>query len=323
MIKGFFCTVLLLAGTYSFGQFGLYASAAYINLNGNSLFYNNTAPGLGQDIGSNTFQGSDFGVVQQNSGSLRLVGGEIKTFKGPADNVCSGSLHYTVYPSGFRPVTPVFNNIDLGFYSDCSAPPCGSFFGSFDIGAGGGCCSNRDQKWQNPGFGTAVNIDLTSNPIGTYTLEIYYSYTGEDAGNGCVTTKFDNNNSNPVNYTAIFTVAPVMPVSFCNIGLINNKTNNKIYWNTYSESNTRSFIIERSAKGNDFIKIGETAAAGFSTVERSYDFMDFYPLSGMNYYRIKMTEEDGKFQNSSIISTNKQQTPGWQMHNMVNDNIRV
>lgn len=195
----------------SYSQFGMYASAAYMNANSISSFYNNTAPGLGQDIGSATFQGNDFGFFEQNSGLFKLVGGEIKTFKGAADNVCSGTLHYTIYPAGIRPAAPVYNNIDLDFYSDCFAPSCGSFYGAYDINAGGGCCSERDQKWQNPGFGIAANIELTTNPIGNYTLEIYYSYTGEDGGNGCGTTKYDNNSNNQANYTANFSITPTCP----------------------------------------------------------------------------------------------------------------
>jgi hypothetical protein len=223
MRKIVWIAVLIVSNSKAFSQFGLYASAAYLHVNGNNAFYNNTAPGLGQNIGSVGFEATDFGVFEQNAGTLKIIGAEIKTFKSGTDNVCSGTLHYTVYPQGVRPISPVYSSVNLGFYSDCFAPACGSFFGSFDIGAGGGCCSAGDQKWQNPGFGVAVDIDLTNNPIGVYTLEMYYSYTGEDAGNGCGTTKYDNNNNNPVNYTASFTITPLAPVQFGSIRVQNHE----------------------------------------------------------------------------------------------------
>ena len=90
MIKKILVLIILsIAGTNAFSQFGLYASAAYMNINGSNSFYNNTAPGLGQNIGTLPFQGTDFGIFEQNSGNLKLVGSEIKTYKGVLDNVCS------------------------------------------------------------------------------------------------------------------------------------------------------------------------------------------------------------------------------------------
>ena len=325
MIKRIVVVILLIVtGTNSFSQFGLYASAAYMNISGSNSFYNNTAPGLGQDIGSVAFQGADFGIFEQNSGNLKIVGSEIKTFKGTLDNVCSGTLFFTVYPNGSRPVSPVFTPINLGFYSDCFAPSCGSFFGSFNITAGGGCCSARDQKWQNPGFGSPANIDLTNNTPGIYTLEIYYSYTGEDGGSGCGTTKYDNNSNNPTNYTATFTITLPVPVSFGSIHVINGHSYNNITWNTYSEAQTNIFKLERSVNGTDFYSIGEIPASGFSSTIRSYFLRDMNPANGINYYRVKMIETDGRFQYSSIVqTTNRPQNNWYIVNNPGSKNIQV
>ena len=291
-------------------QFGLYASAAYINSNGINSFYNNTAPGPGQDIGSTTFQGTDLGPFEQNSSKLKITGAEVKTYKGISDNVCSATLNYTVYLIGARPASPVYTSILLGFYSDCFAPACGSFFGSYNLVAGGGCCSAGDQKWQSPGNGSPADIDLTTFIPGTYTLEMYYSFTGEDGGNGCSTTKYDNNNNNPSNYTATFTITQPIPVSFGNISLSNHDTYNTIYWNTYSEALTNIFKLEHATNGIDFYTIAEIPAAGYSSTLRSYALRDNNPKKGLNYYRIKMLEADGKYQYSAIIKTT---------HNLKND----
>lgn len=307
-----------------FAQFGLYASAAYMNINGSNSFYNNTAPGLGQDIGSIAFQGANFGIFEQYSGNLKITGSEIKTYKGVSDNVCSGTLFYTVYPDGSRPVSPVFTGIDLGFYSDCFAPACGSFFGSYNLGAGGGCCSAGDQKWQSPGNGSAANIDLTTYAPGAYTLEVYYAYTGQDGGSGCSTTKYDNNANNPTNYTAGFTLTMAIPVSFGNISITNNLSYNSIYWNTYSEASTRIFKLERAENGTDFHAIAEIPAAGFSATERAYVLRDMDPSNGINYYRVKMIESGGRSQYSGIVKTLNKAVSKWQFVNdPANKNIRV
>ena len=316
MMKKLIVVILLsVPATNLFAQFGLYASAAYINQNGSNSFYNNTAPGLGQDIGTTTFQGTGLGVYEQNSGNLKLVGSEVKTFKGVTDNVCSAALNYTIYLAGSRPASPVFTAIDLGFYSDCFAPACGSFFGSYNILAGGGCCSDRDQKWQNPGSGTAANIDLTNNVPGIYTLEIYYSYTGQDGGSGCTTTKYDNNNNNPTNYTAGFTITIPIPVSFGNINVTNNHSYNTIYWNTYSESETSVFKLERSENGVDFHTISEIPAAGFSSTIKSYTARDLNPVKGINYYRVKMIESTGRSEYSAVVKASSKIQNGWYILN--------
>ncbi len=303
ILKNILFIILAVYGNTALGQFGLYASATYIKINGSSSFYNNTAPGLGQNIGTNNFQGTDLGIFAQNAGTLKLVGSEVKTFKGATDNVCGAELLFTVYSIGNRPVAPVYQSIGLGFYSDCFAPSCSSFFGSFDLVAGGGCCSQGDQKWQNPGFGVAADIDLTQYPFGDYTLEIYYSYSGEDGGSGCGTTKFDNNLNAPDNYTARFTITTPAPVSYGTIDIANRQNFNELHWNTFSENNSDHFKIERSKNGVNFEPIGRIAAAGFSSVKTNYSFADRQPFAGINYYRVKMLEPDGKFQYSAIVST--------------------
>ena len=303
--------IVLITGIDSFAQFGLYASAAYINTNGSNTFYNNTAPGLGQDIGTTAFQGTNFGLFEQNSGTLKFTGAEIKTFKGASDNVCSGTLYFTVYLTGSRPASPVFTPIILGFYSNCFAPACGTFFGSYDLMAGGGCCSAGDQKWQSPGSGSPANIDLTTYIPGDYTLEVYYAYTGQDGGAGCGTTKYDNNNNNPTNYTASFTITIPVPVSFGNIYIQNKNYYNSIYWNTYSEAQTNIFKLQRSENGINFYDIAEIPAAGFSATVRSYSLPDNDPVNGINYYRIKMIESGGRYQNSPVVKTINKIQDNW------------
>jgi Secretion system C-terminal sorting domain len=306
---------LLITSVKLSAQFGLYASAAFMNISGSNSFYNNTMPGLGQNIGIATFQGTNFGAFEQNSGNLKLIGAEIKTFKGGSDNVCSGTLNYTVYITGSRPASPIFSAINLGFYSDCFAPACGAFFGSYNIGAGGGCCSPGDQKWQNPGSGSAANIDLTTYTPGNYTLEIYYSYTGQDGGGGCGTTKYDNNSSNPANYTANFTITIPVPVKFGSVYVVNSGAYNTIYWNTYSEAYSSIFKLERSADGIHYNTIHELLAAGFSSTVKYYQLTDEKPLNDINYYRIKMMEVDNKHQYSAVIRANNKWQHNWYVSN--------
>lgn len=315
MIRRFLLFAFLFAPVCSmYAQFGLYASAAYISRNGSNAFYNNTSPGLGQNIGSLDFQGSNFGSFPANTGLLKILGAEIKTYKGPSDNVCSGTMYYTVYPTGSRPLSPVFSSVNLGFFSDCFAPVCGSFFGAFNSGSGG-CCSAGDQKWQTPGSGSPVDIDLTNFAPDNYTLEVYYQFTGEDGGSGCGTTKYDNNSNNPTNYTLTFSITPPIPVKFGNISVTNNKTENLVSWSTFTEENSKWFVLEHSVDGSLFSGIGRIAAAGFSSLQKNYRLKDSRPANGYNYYRIKMIESDGRTEYSATVRTENNYSTDWYILN--------
>ncbi|MCS3797222.1 S8 family serine peptidase [Niastella sp. OAS944] len=73
-----------------------------------------------------------------------------------------------------------------------------------------------------------------------------------------------------------------------------------LQWATYSESNTSQFIIERSTDGVNFVAIGAVPASGNSNTKKQYRFTDEHPAKGINYYRLKQTDIDGKFSHSPI-----------------------
>ena len=75
----------------------------------------------------------------------------------------------------------------------------------------------------------------------------------------------------------------------------------ELRWSTSSESNSRNFEVERSSDGISFIKIGVVAAAGNSSVTRSYAFTDPSVAYENNYYRLKQVDLDNKFEYSNVI----------------------
>jgi hypothetical protein len=73
-------------------------------------------------------------------------------------------------------------------------------------------------------------------------------------------------------------------------------------WQTTSELNTSHFEIERSSNGVQFDKIGERQAT--NTTQAAYNFTDNSP-STVNYYRLKIVNQDGKYFYSKVIIINK------------------
>jgi len=79
-------------------------------------------------------------------------------------------------------------------------------------------------------------------------------------------------------------------------------------WTTLTETNTRQFVIERSSDGVKFTPIGFLAAAGNSQQKRNYSFIDNAAITSINYYRIKLEDNDGKATYSNIVFLNNHAT---------------
>jgi hypothetical protein len=72
-------------------------------------------------------------------------------------------------------------------------------------------------------------------------------------------------------------------------------------WQVADEKRIKAYSIERSAEGQKFSPVGSVEAKN-STANSSYAFTDETPLKGINYYRLKINEEDGTFKYSKVQS---------------------
>ncbi|GEM_PF-1663756 len=82
----------------------------------------------------------------------------------------------------------------------------------------------------------------------------------------------------------------------------NNKTV-LLSWTTGSEQNNKGFEIERSTDGLSWNSIGFTPTAahnGNSSQKINYNFTDNAAVAGQNFYRLKQTDFDGKFEYSDV-----------------------
>jgi len=75
---------------------------------------------------------------------------------------------------------------------------------------------------------------------------------------------------------------------------------NILYWKTESEASGDRFEIERSADAKAFKTIA--AVDGSFPNGGAYQFTDEAPVAGINYYRLKMTDSDGRIHYSDIVS---------------------
>lgn len=75
----------------------------------------------------------------------------------------------------------------------------------------------------------------------------------------------------------------------------------ELNWTTASETNSASFIVERSTDGQQFESIGTLKGAGTTHLQQSYMFWDEKPWPGRNYYRLQQVDFDGSSTYSKVI----------------------
>ncbi|WP_051350074.1 T9SS type A sorting domain-containing protein [Dyadobacter alkalitolerans] len=80
-----------------------------------------------------------------------------------------------------------------------------------------------------------------------------------------------------------------------------NLTNLK--WQTSQESNSAYFEIQRSADAKNFSEAGRVNAQGDAAKNTDYQFQDPNLSAGRYYYRLKMTDRDGTYAFSSIVTS--------------------
>lgn len=117
------------------------------------------------------------------------------------------------------------------------------------------------------------------------------------AGSFCQTTH------GQIIYTIVDYIS--LPVTLGTLQALPNSNNTvDLSWQTFSEQQNTGFDIERSNDGATWGKIGfvETAAPqGNSSLTLQYAFNDKSPLNGVNYYRLKQIDADGRFTYSGIV----------------------
>jgi hypothetical protein len=118
--------------------------------------------------------------------------------------------------------------------------------------------------------------------------------------------------SGSINYGYALTNAPdtgnpyqeiVLPVKLTDFSVsLDAKQMPELRWTTASEQNASYFEIERSPDGSEFTDIGQMAAHGTTSVAHNYSYSDPDALQGINYYRLRTVDLDGRYDYSKIIS---------------------
>lgn len=153
---------------------------------------------------------------------------------------------------------------------------------------------------------TVQALTLSNLPVGT---ETFVSHTNNALRSSTITPSGNTLQVtlSPLSVTSVqiasnSVILPVVLTSFTA-----SKSDNGVHldFSTTNEVQLSSFAIERSADGASFDPIGTvpaTAALSGNNLQNNYTFFDGKPLSSVNYYRLKMIDDDGGFTYSKIVT---------------------
>ncbi|HMJ45990.1 MAG TPA: LamG-like jellyroll fold domain-containing protein [Ferruginibacter sp.] len=260
---------------------------------------------------------------------LRVGHAEITTNNGffRTPDICNTQLDKTYH------IAFVYNGSTLSFYRN-------GFLMS-QVPASGNLVQNNyittigDYAYPNPLGSNFVglinevriwNVARTQSQIQTYTnsslpnpttqagLLAYYTFDnllnkqGNPAWNGTLTGASTINNVNPACPIFLDSCGFVIPVKLIAFNVLKQTNNVKILWSTAQEVNTKSFVIEHSKDAATWGIVANVPAYGNSSNRLDYSVLDLQPRNGVNYYRLKIIDNDGKFEYSPIktITINSQ-----------------
>ena len=159
-----------------------------------------------------------------------------------------------------------------------------------------GCCKTFTPV--SSGYPSCTSYSIANNSSGTVTASpltignTYYLMLNSATGTTC-------------NYTVTgWSTSGILPTELISFIGSNEGKYNNIEWITSNENNVKSYTLEHSDSGDDFIPIATINAKGNNTSNTIYRVLDNSPFDDITYYRVKHTEIGGIEKYSNIISVN-------------------
>lgn len=263
---------------------GIWYGGLIINLNGTPTTYR-VPDGIGP--GTN-FSGANLGAIAAGN-TVQITLARLASFKNGNCDVTDGRMYYRIYRQGTT--APSYSTVEFDFGCNCAS-------NNFSCVSGGMACGGNDQIWHNE----SANVDLLSlaasndGAAGTYNLDIYFEINVQ--GSPC------NNTPTAISstYTGTFTAAAPLPIELIKFDGKKQSTNAVLSWSTATEHQNSHFEVERSHDSQTWQPIGRVQGHGTTLEVQEYTFTDRQPLPGMNYYRLRQVDFDGKSEYSPIVS---------------------
>jgi SdrD B-like domain/Secretion system C-terminal sorting domain len=292
--NGFYMFSNLNPGTYTVG---------FSNIPVNTAFTTKSA------AGSTAANNSDVNVATGRTDAITLVAGQVKT------DVDAGLISNFAAVGDF-----VWYDVNSNGRQDAGEPGvAGVTVTLYDANGNRVASAVTDGNGRYfinnipvPATGATFTIGFTDLPTN------FIAYTIKSAPG---TTTANNSNANQNGRTDAFTLVPgqvditidagiltdtggPLPVTVTSLTGIYTNGIAKLNWATLSEQNFSHFEVEYSTDGASFNKLGNVNGAGNSNSRINYGFNHLQPIAGVNYYRLKLVDKDGKFTYTNTVALN-------------------
>lgn len=285
-------------------------SNGFVQLNNNNLTLDNGATYAGNDATSKFYITNGTGyLIQSNVGSSSFI------YPVGQTTASADYSHITISNNGTADNFGV--RVQSGQYDTYNSNGIG--IGSPDLNdrvqktwvvneaTAGGSDLSVNTQWQ--GTDEVVSFDRTNSMINSWD----FSSSSWSYGAMSSATGGDPYQQTRTNMTFDFTERPISVVDYQGSALpvqllsftadLNSQNETFLNWTTVSELGLNRYDVLRRIPGSkEFIKIGEVAAQGYSTMNNVYSFIDKNPVNGINYYRLELVNSD----NSNSYSVIKQ-----------------
>ncbi len=177
----------------------------------------------------------------------------------------------------------------------------------------GSAVTDGNGNWliTNVPFGTGYYVIFSNKPIGNFTIQ-----DNGGAGTGGVTDTDNDSDANAAGQTGNFdvtansynvkidagiTMSIVLPVRLLSFTAVPENSIVKFHWKVADQINIDAYTVEFSTDGRNFSSISSTQA---NTLINDYQAAHNNPVKGINYYRLKITEQNGRVVYSDIRKVN-------------------
>jgi hypothetical protein len=95
-------------------------------------------------------------------------------------------------------------------------------------------------------------------------------------------------------FKVVFKTSVVLPFTVTKITATKKNETVQVDWEVKTDEELKSFEVERSSDGRNFVKLATVASLGKGITLANYSWIDNNPLMGASYYRIKVIPLSGK-----------------------------
>jgi hypothetical protein len=259
-------------------------------------FYCEDAGGNPLNNGKIIFRAQGFGPFKVEYRKVSQTDAQYVTFSASSigTETISGLLPYENYRLRFTDQcgNTTLTDVTIGklqeFFVDNTLQPCAG--NAYTLSAPN--LLNATYTWKKNNIIISTQREIQFIPFllsddGTYTCEM-------NIAGGCVQRGIT------VVLNSTFCDQLLLPVKLASFGAVQNKCTAQVNWVTTSEETLKKFFVEHSTDGRQFATIGETMPNGGKDITTGYRFVHHTPVNGINYYRLKMVDVNGKTTYSTI-----------------------